>query len=84
MLLLWIAVGAFAGLGIASVIGTIELVDGQDLSITEHIAEIGVRAGAFFAAAVVALGAIAIVEAILITLGHVEHIEHEFEEPSAR
>lgn len=81
VLILWAAVGVFAGLGIASAIGTIEIFDGRGLSITEHIAEIGTRAGAFFVAVVVALGAIAVVEAVLMTLGHVEHIEHEIEEP---
>lgn len=81
VLILWVAVGVFMGLGIASAIGTVEIFDGRDLSITEHIAEIGTRAGAYFVAAVVALGAIAVVEAVLMTLGHVEHIEHEIEEP---
>jgi hypothetical protein len=78
---LWVAVGAFFGLGIASTIGTVQLLDGRsaDYRISEYLAEIGSRAGPYFVAAVVALGAIAVVEAILVTLGHVQHIEDDLE-----
>jgi hypothetical protein len=79
VLLLWIAVGAFTGLGLASAIGAVQLVDDQDLSITEHLAITGQHAGAYFAAAAVALGAIAVVEAVLLTVGHVAHVEQELE-----
>ena len=76
---LWVAVGLFAGAGIAAIVGTIHAVRDQDLRVTEHVALIGTRAGPLFVVAIVALGAIAIVEAILITLGHVQHVEHELE-----
>ena len=78
---LWVTVGAFTGLGIASTIGTIRLVDRQpaDYKFSEYLAQIGSQAGPFFVAGVVALGAIAVVEAILITLGHVSHIEQDLE-----
>jgi hypothetical protein len=78
---LWVAVGTFGGLGIASTIGTVQLLDRRDAvyRISEYLAEIGSRAGPYFGAAVVALGAIAVVEAILMTLGHVQHIEDDLE-----
>jgi hypothetical protein len=50
-----------------------------DYKFSEYLAEIGSRAGSLYLAAVVALGAIAIVEAVLLTLGHVSHIEQDLE-----
>jgi hypothetical protein len=78
---LWVTVGAFVGLGIASTIGTIQLLDRRpsDYKFSEYLAEIGSRAGPLFLAGVVALGAVAIVEAVLLTLGHVSHIEQDLE-----
>lgn len=72
VLALWIAVGVFTGAGIAATIGAVELGRHQHLSVSENIAFIGGNAGPLYAAAVVALGAIAVVEAVLITLGHVQ------------
>jgi hypothetical protein len=82
---LWVAVGACVGLGIASTIGTVQLLDHRDADyrISEYLAEIGSRAGPYLVAAVVALGAIAVVEAILMTLGHVQHIEDDLEATTA-
>jgi len=79
---LWVAVGAFLGLAGAAVVGTVRELDRlpTDPKVSEYLAEMGARAGPFFVAAVVALGAIATVEAILITLGHVTHVEHDLEE----
>lgn len=82
VLALWIVVGVFTGLGLASAIGTVNLYDGDGLSLTEHFAVAGQHAGPWFATAAIALGAVAVVEAILLTLGHVEHLEIELEPPT--
>ena len=72
---LWVAVGLFTGAGLASVVGAVRLVGDDGLDVDETIAVVGQHAGAWFVAAVVALGAIAVVEALLLTLGHVANLE---------
>jgi hypothetical protein len=76
---LWIVVGAFGGLGIAATIGAVQHLDRlrETPRLSEYAAEIGAHAGALYVAAAVALGALAVVEAILLTLGHVSRIEED-------
>lgn len=79
VLFLWVVVGAFTGLAVAATIGTVQRLDrgSVDLKLTEYLAGIGRDAGPFFVAVVVALGAIAVVEAILITLRHVSDVDDD-------
>jgi hypothetical protein len=76
---LWVAVGVFTGAGLAAVIGAVQLVSDQDLGFWEHVAVTGTHAGPYLAAAAVALGAVAVLESVLVTLGHVRHIEVDLE-----
>jgi integral membrane sensor domain MASE1 len=80
---LWAAVGLALGLGLASAVGAIRLVRHDDLGIDETLAVIGQHAGAWFVAAIVALGAIAVVEALLLATGHVAVLEAEATPPEA-
>jgi hypothetical protein len=75
VLLLWGVVGVFTGFGLASALGAYRLIEDQDIGVFEQVSSIGARSAGLFVVAAVALGALAIVEVILLTLGHVEHFE---------
>jgi hypothetical protein len=73
VLLLWAVVGVFTGFGLAAALGAYRLVEDQDIGVFEQVSSVGSRSAGLFVVAAVALGALAVVEVILITLGHVEH-----------